>query len=1001
MRFRALISLFLVLAFASGLWASEIELLKTTPYVDVARNTLQRIDYALKDGSMKPTDALLDALIPIVENEPYLLKDALEVLYDLPEQMLYSRDDLFKALNRWKDRGEVIEFLSQRGGPQKKEILMDVAIHGSEEEADRAVAELTRMPLNREDIKRLIEGYLTRKTWGYPVLAGFLRNHPEILPSLNEKTLRRVQYLLQNDGDCLLGVRLFSASGTSGHRLLFKAWYQGRIAGSCEYVSYEALRQSAEDIAGDVLSVIATEGDPVIKGRLVVLLLQAGRLREARHWAETLTEEGALQLINAFSGQPEKLRRARMIGLLKSLNRGRLTGPIENLRKALVCYDLKGSKKETLREVLSKLSDKDTGVVVRTLDDINYCKTHPERLREAVIALAGSSDERVSLRAFRVLSGRRPYCSLVDRLKPLLSKPSSGINTKAETLGFVGFCRAWDEESVKEAVSLLERAEPWQKDIILRALTSTEVFPEDALREIERMYGAETDPNMRLSLLYVYLRGLSRTKEGVKRIARMLARGEIDDVTYSAHVMVPDKLKATFGRAVLEELHWWDDWMIQAIDIPADIKAESLIRTSLRSVDKPFEEMLKRLEEAAKLSESVAIRFRRQLLDIFKNNTKGWLASSVQTPTLNRMLGPEGKRVLLEFYLKKGLFHKISEVVKYYYSRFFKRSEPLYVSNTSGFVPLPANRDTVEFYATYLKKINRKDTHRFNIIIDAIRESLLSVDQGKRGVFRPLVPLLKRQIVDTMDQDVIYTNATLRELIGMITGKTPPPTEAEKRYQKGLSGVPLEKFEHLKENALKEAKRMPLPFKIDTTKEYLLPDGQRILVMSFVLPEGYGIIEPQESFCIDYDKEYPEGVGMDEPSDKPYRWYVYKLIRKGYNKPVKVEFYWSRDFGMKKGMLRGLGDYRYYLPRKVYKSVLSIKQRPPEKFSLKIMDDANGRVIETPFPVQDIWYQSRALKPLDGREGRDCKQRFKADTLVETQYLRVLLSSASGYSFEP
>ncbi|RME65751.1 MAG: hypothetical protein D6778_05800, partial [Nitrospirae bacterium] len=552
MRFKLLISLVFLVFFISGLWAfdgtSEISILKTTPFVDVARHTLQRIDYALKDGSLKPTDDLLDVLVSIVKKEPYLLGDALAVLYDLPERLLYNREDLYEALSRWKNRPEVMNFLAQRGGPQKKALLMDVALHGSPDEADRAVAELIRMPLNREDIKRLIEGYLTRKTWGYPVLAGFLRNHPEILSSLNEKTLRRVKYLLQNDGDCLLGVRLFSASGTSGHRLLFKVWYQGRIAGSCEYVSYEALRESAEDIAGDILSVIATEGDPIIKGRLVVLLLQAGRIREARHWAETLTEEGALQLINAFSGQPEKLRRARMIGLLKSLNRGRLTGPIENLRKALLCYDLKGAKKETLREVLSKLSDKDTGVVVRTLDDINYCKTHPERLREAAIALAGSSDERVSLRAFRVFSGRRPYCSLVDRLKPLLNKPSSGINTKAESLGFVGFCRAWDEDSVRQAVNLIKQAGPEQKDLILRALTSTEVLPEDALREIESMYRSETDPNMRQSLLYVYLRGLSQTEAGVKRIARMLARGQIDEFTYRAHVRVPEKFKTTYGR---------------------------------------------------------------------------------------------------------------------------------------------------------------------------------------------------------------------------------------------------------------------------------------------------------------------------------------------------------------------------------------------------------------------------------------------------------------------
>ncbi|RME65583.1 MAG: hypothetical protein D6778_06090, partial [Nitrospirae bacterium] len=263
----------------------------------------------------------------------------------------------------------------------------------------------------------------------------------------------------------------------------------------------------------------------------------------------------------------------------------------------------------------------------------------------------------------------------------------------------------------------------------------------------------------------------------------------------------------------------------------------------------------------------------------------------------------------------------------------------------------------------------------------------------------PLVPLLERHLSHSPDS--VYRNQQLRNTIGLITGKTPPPTDIEIAYEEKMKNSDLERFDRMKRKAIKEALPSEPPFEIDKTEEYLLKDGQRVLVVSFVLPEGVAILDPPEPFCIDYDKEYPEGVGMDEPSDKPYRWYVYKLIRKGYNKPVKVEFYWSRDFGMKKGMLRGLGDYRYYLPEKVYKSVLSIKQRPPEKFSLKIMDDANGRVIETPFPVQDIWYQSRALKPLDGREGRDCKQRFKADTLVETQYLRVLLSSASGYSFEP
>ena len=108
--------------------------------------------------------------------------------------------------------------------------------------------------------------------------------------------------------------------------------------------------------------------------------------------------------------------------------------------------------------------------------------------------------------AFLVFGSRKPYCSRVESLKGLLRMPSSDMLTRVQTLGFVGLCRAWDEESFRQAVSLINKAEPQQKETILRALTTSEVFPEDALKKIERMYKSEKDPNLKLSISYVYLR---------------------------------------------------------------------------------------------------------------------------------------------------------------------------------------------------------------------------------------------------------------------------------------------------------------------------------------------------------------------------------------------------------------------------------------------------------------------------------------------------------------
>ncbi|RME68333.1 MAG: hypothetical protein D6778_02035, partial [Nitrospirae bacterium] len=360
MRFKLLISLVFLVFFISGLWAfdgtSEISILKNTPFVDVARHTLQRIDYALKDGSLKPTDDLLDALIPIVKKEPYLLKDALEVLYDLPERMLYSRDDLYQALNQWKARPEVMNFLSQRGGPWKKPILLDVALHGSEEEADRAVSELTQMPLNRRDLEKLITHYLTRHTEQYFYLTQYLRSHTEDIPSVDEKSLRNLTYLLFSDMDCSAGVRLFAGSGTLGLRMIFKRWYQGRLAQGCLYETYTALRKGAKAIVEDVTKALSEEDDPLVKGQLMVFLFDAGHIKEAQRWAETLTEEGALQLVNAYARDVEKLKKYGILYILSKLDRGRLSGHIKSLKRTILCYDLKRERKRTIRDVLLRLS---------------------------------------------------------------------------------------------------------------------------------------------------------------------------------------------------------------------------------------------------------------------------------------------------------------------------------------------------------------------------------------------------------------------------------------------------------------------------------------------------------------------------------------------------------------------------------------------------------------------------------------------------------------------
>ena len=855
------------------------------------------------------------------------------------------------------------------------------------------------MPLNRRDIKKLIKHYLTRQTEQYFYLTQFLRAHPEGIPSVDGKTLRKLTFLLLNDRDCSVGVKLFSTSAKEGLRILFKRWYQGRVSQGCEYEAYQALRKGAKEILKDVTEALPVEEDPLVKGKLVVLLFDAGRDRLAKKWAETLSEEGALQLISAYIDNVEELRRHGIIEVLSRLDSGMLSGRIKNLKRTLLCHDLKEAKRTAIGDVLSRLKSHDKKEVRTALEDINYCESHPEEIKDRVIEIALKGDGELRRMAFLVFGSRGSYCSRVESLKGLLRMPSDML-TRVQILGFVGLCRAWDEESFRQAVSLLEKAGPEHKETILRALTTSEVFPEDALKKIERMYKSERDPNLKLSISYVYLRGLSQTGKGFKRIARMLARGDIDENTYSAHVMVPDRLRATYGRALLEELRWWDDWMIYAIDIPVDIKAESLIKTSLQSGDKPFEERLKRLEEAAKLSKRIALKYRKQLLEFFRKNTKRYLAANVQTPTLNRVLGPEGKRLMLEFYLNKGFFQRLSNLFHY----FKDRREPLHVSNASGFVPLPADSETVEFYASYLKKINQKDTYRFNTILDAIRESLLSVKQEKRGIFRPLVPLLKRKMGNTMKQ--VYANAALRELIGMITGKTLPPTQIEIAYERKMKNPDFERIDQMKEEAIKKAVKSPLPFKIDRLEEYILKDGQRVLVISFVLPEGYAIIRPEEPFCIDYERGFPEQVGMDSPADRPYRWYVYRLLRKGYNEPVKVEFYWSKEMKAVEGVITmpdlGRKHYRDFVPERVYRSEIKIKQNSPVKFALSIKTTPEGRVIETPFPVQDIWYQSMALRPLDGSEGRDCKRRFLIKTeRIVPQYLKVVLSAAGGYYLRP
>ncbi len=1000
MRYRLIISILIFIILCSGVEAGLKEALKTlntTPYVDVAKKTLQKIDYGLKDGSLKPSEEIVDALIPIVKKEPYLLKDALEVLYDLPERMLYSRDDLYQALNRWKNRPEVMDFLSRRGGPLKKAMLMEAAIHGSAQEADRAVAALTRMPLNSQDLKKLIKHYLTRQTEQYFYLTQFLRAHPEEIPSMDGRTLRQLSFLLLNNSDCSVGVKLFSRSGREGLRMLFKRWYRGRLAGGCEYETYEALRKGAKEIMKEVLKALPEEDDPLVKGQLVVLLFDSGRDRLAKKWADELSEEAALQLINAYADKPEELREKGIVSLLSKINRGRLTGYIENLKRTLLCDDLNKGRKQAIRTVLNALSGKKTALIEKTLQRISYCKTHPPEVMKEVVEIALNGDPRIRSAALRVFSGRAQYCGLVEEVKGILKDTTAALDIKAEGAGFISLCRAWDKESFRLTVDLIEHAGIDEKDLILRSLTTSEVFPEDALRRIQDMYKTEKDPNLRLSLQGIYLRGLSRSEQGLKSLARMIARAEVDEISFSV-IKVPERLRRHFGEALLKELHWWDDWMLNSIDIPADLKAESLVRTALSATDKPLSERLLRLETAVKLSENTVQRHKGQLLSLFRENLKQWLSSEVQTPGLNRALGPEGTRLYDEYNLKSNILQRL-------YSRLkcmFAKPEELRLLNTSGFVPLPPTEDTVEFYAGYLRKTGSGWDRRFSFIMYELNRSLMAAGETERHIFSPLVPLLKRHLSHSLSPENVNRNKELRNTIKLITGRTPPPTDIEIAYEKEMENSDLDRVDRMTEEAIKRARPSPPPFEIEQTEVYSLRDGQRVLVISFVLPKGYAIIRPQEPFCIDYDREYPEQVEMDSPADRPYRWYVYKLLRKGYNKPVKLEFYWSRDFDLKKGMQRGVGDYSYYMPKKVYKSTLTLKQRPPERFSLRIKDDGNAKVIETPFPVQDIWYKSYGAKPLDGSVGRDCKRRFQIDTdRIEPEYLRVVLSATDGYYLKP
>ncbi|NOX20589.1 MAG: hypothetical protein GXO99_04930 [Nitrospirae bacterium] len=1013
MPLKVLISLVIVISFAVNAKgaerASPIKVLSYTPYVDVARKALQQIAYEIKSGSLGPDDKLIDALVPVIKSEPYLLKDALEVLYLVPDKLLSSRKDLYEALKEHTSEPGVIEFIKQKGGPWKKEILLKKALKGDSQEADQAVAALVQLDLQPEDLKRLIEGYLTRRPENYSYLLQYIRSHPEKIPSVKNDVLKSLYYILYDRRYCNEGVAMFRISGLDGIKLLFERFMDGKMAEECSYLSFQALRAEAIDLGEAISRRLKEEKDPIFRGKLLVLLIEAGRYKEARRYARGLPEAGAIELINGFFENPSMIKKAGLWTMLKEHQSLRVRAAIENLEKKLFCDELKDKVKNAIRVALKRLQSRDTTTVIAMLQWLNYCGSHPFEVKRLVLALATRAEDlRVKQAAMNILTNRNSYCEFVSEVKPYLEK--GNLQSRVQLAGFIGLCRAWDEKSFSLAVRLLKKIDQYEKKVILQALTTSEVFPEEAMRYLEEMYNYTKDPNFRLLILGVYLKGLAHSEKGVEKLARLISEGSIDGYDYDA-LAIPQALREPFGRALNKHLRWWKVWMISAIDIPDEIKAESLIMTSFQSVDKPFEERLKRLEEAAKLSEKVTLRFRKQLLDFFMNNTEQWITCDVQTPTLNYMLGPEGKRILLEFYLKESLNNKISEVVNYY-NRFVKRREPFYTSNTSGFVPLPADSETVEFYTSLLKKINRKDTYRFNIVIKAIRESLVSIDQDKRGVFRPLVPLLKRQIVDSMDQ--VYSNAALRELIGMITGKTPPPAASEKRYQEMLSEVPLEWVSQSVEEALRKAKKMPLPFKIDTTKEYLLPDGQRIVVVSFVLPQGYGLINPQEPFCIDYDKEYPEGVGMDEPSDRPYRWYIYRLLRKGYTEPVELEFYWSKDFGSIKGkevfpdMSRK--GYKYYIPEKAYKSYVVAKRHNPMMFTLRIVDRPEGLVFQSPFPVQEIDFMATALRPLDGSEGRDCKSKFLLKRSTFQSYrmskeqimdnLFVVLSSVDGYRFK-
>jgi len=128
---------------------------------------------------------------------------------------------------------------------------------------------------------------------------------------------------------------------------------------------------------------------------------------------------------------------------------------------------------------------------------------------------------------------------------------------------------------------------------------------------------------------------------------------------------------------------------------------------------------------------------------------------------------------------------------------------------------------------------------------------------------------------------------------------------------------------------------------------------------------------------------------------------------------VKIDFYWSRDFDSIEGKVMfpdmKQRDYRYAVPKNVYRSTVSLKRTAPESFNLSIDERPEGMVFQSPFPVQEIDFMAMALKPLDGSEGRDCKRNFLLDRSMLDLYrmskdevmknIFVVLSSVDGYRF--